>query len=199
MPGLSIGAYIAWQYAAGEAAEAGHPYIEARHVFLGILSLDKALLDREGPELRWNEREELRLEANLVRQVFDRLGVESAKLRREFRAKIGQGSHLHGGDIVHRSQRCRAVFARSQALAGQENSFTALHLLSVLAEEGQEGMSHLLREVGILPGELLESVRSYMSFVEPGSKQGQQASPPASGRAQRASKVKSKSARAKNG
>ena len=91
MPGLSIGAYIAWQYAAGEAAEAGHPYIEARHLFLGILSLEKALRDREGPELRWNEREELRVEADVVEQILSRLGVEAASLRRNVREKIGHG------------------------------------------------------------------------------------------------------------
>lgn len=167
MPGLSIGAYVTWQYAAGEAVEAGHPYIEAQHLFLGILSLGKALTDREGPELRWNEREQLRVESEAVGQVFSRLGLEIVKVRRSFRGQIGWGSHVHGGDIVHRSQRCRAVFARAQALAGQENLTTALHLLTMVALEDQTELGHLLREVGILPGELAEHARSYTAIVEP--------------------------------
>ena len=166
MPGLSIGAYIAWQYAAGEAAEAGHPYIEARHVFLGILSLEKALRDREGPELRWNEREELRVEADVVEQVLSRLGVEAAALRRTVRGKIGRGSHFHGGDIVHRSQKCRALFAQSQSLAGQEKSLTALHLLVTISNDTADGMSHLLTEVGIVPTELGEIARNHIQYVE---------------------------------
>ena len=166
MPGLSIGAYIAWQYAAGEAAEAGHPYIEARHVFLGILSLDKALRDREGPELRWNEREALRVESDVVEQVFSRLGVEPASLRRTIREKIGRGSHFHGGDIVHRSQKCRALFAQAQSLAGQEKPFTALHLLVIISTDTADGMSHLLTEVGIVPTELGEIARNHIQYVE---------------------------------
>jgi len=177
MPGLSVGAYIAWQYAAGEAAEAGHPYIEARHILLGILSLEKALSDREGPELRWNEREELRVEADLVRQVFDRLGVEAPVLRRAFREKIGHGSHFHAGDIVHRSQKCRALFAQSQTLAGQEKPLTALHLLTIVSNDNADGMGHLLGEVGVLPGELGEIARSHIQYVEARSGQQQPAEP----------------------
>ncbi len=166
MPGLSIGAYVAWQYAGGEAAEAGHPYIEARHVFLGILSLEKALLDREGPELRWNEREELRVEAEVLAQVLNRLGVDAASLRRSFREKIGRGSHFHGGDVVHRSQKCRALFAQAQTLAGQEKTYTALHLLVILSADTADGMGHLLTEVGIVPTELGEIARNHIQYVE---------------------------------
>jgi ATP-dependent Clp protease ATP-binding subunit ClpA len=166
MPGLSIGAYIAWQYAAGEAAEAGHPYVEARHVFLGVLSLEKALVDREGPELRWNEREQLRVEADVVAQVLNRLGMDATSLRRAFREKIGRGSHFHGGDIVHRSQKCRALFAQSQSLAGQEKNLTALHLLVTISADTADRMGHLLTEVGIVPTELGEIARNHFQYVE---------------------------------
>ncbi len=166
MPGLSIGAYVAWQYGAGEAAEAGHPYIEARHIFLGILSLEKALRDREGPELRWNEREELRVEAEVLEQVLSRLGMEAATLRRTFREKVGRGSHFHGGDIVHRSQKCRALFAQAQSLAGQEKALTALHLLVTISGDTADGMGHLLTEVGIVPTELAEIARNHIQYVE---------------------------------
>ncbi len=186
MPGLSIGAYVAWQYAGGEAAEAGHPYIEARHVFLGILSLEKALRDREGPELRWNEREELRVEAEVVEQVLSRLGVEAASLRRTFREKIGKGSHFHGGDVVHRSQKCRALFAQSQSLAGQEKNLTALHLLVTISGDTTDGMSHRLTEVGIVPTELGEIARNHFQYVEPKSTKSEQTQPKGRGRRGRA-------------
>jgi len=186
MPGLSIGAYIAWQYAAGEAAEAGQPYIEARHAFLGILSLEKALRDREGPELRWNEREELRVEADVVEQVLSRLGVEAASLRRAFREKIGHGSHFHGGAIVHRSQKCRALFAQAQTLAGQERPLTALHLLVVISNDTADGMGHLLTEVGIVPTELGEVARAHFQYVEPRSPKQEPAASKGRGRRGRA-------------
>ncbi len=182
MPGLSIGAYIAWQYAAGEAAEAGHPYIEARHIFLGVLSLEKALLDREGPELRWNEREELRVEADVVAQVLNRLGMEASALRRAFREKIGRGSHFHGGDVVHRSQKCRALFAQAQTLAGQEKTFTALHLLVIVAGDAADGMGHLLTEVGIVASELAEISRAHIQYVEAKSSKPEQAQAKGRGR-----------------
>lgn len=183
MPGLSIGAYVAWQYAAGEAAEAGHPYVEARHVFLGILSLEKGLSDREGPELRWNEREELRVEADVLAQVLTRLGVEATTLRRAFRQKIGRGSHFHGGDVVHRSQKCRALFAQSQALAGQEKPLTALHLLVTISNDTADGMGHLLTEVGIVPTELGEIARNHIQYVE--ARSGKKEPAPSKGRGRR--------------
>ena len=44
MPTLFIGANIVWQIAAGEASDARFQFIEAEHIFIGILSLEKALM-----------------------------------------------------------------------------------------------------------------------------------------------------------
>ena len=44
MKGLSFGANLAWQIAAGEAAAANHQFIDKEHILIGIFSLEKLLM-----------------------------------------------------------------------------------------------------------------------------------------------------------
>jgi len=51
MVGLSAGAHLAWQIAAGETALARQQYIEKEQIFIGICSLEKVLIPGAFKEL----------------------------------------------------------------------------------------------------------------------------------------------------
>ena len=156
MPKISIGAYVAWQYAAGEAVSAGYPVIEARHLFLGVLSLEKAFAGSDDVEMNWNELEALRQETDLVspgsHRPWPRAGGASAGLPPTDRPGEPRPVRVGGPPQQQMPSYLRSCpGARWPGQADDRNSPARDRRRGY---SGQHG--HLLREVGILSGELAD-------------------------------------------
>ena len=74
MSKLSIGAMLAWQVAAGEAAAAGHEFIVPEHLLIGICSLDKWL--KSGVAAEPQAREAALVERDAVAEALRGCGLD---------------------------------------------------------------------------------------------------------------------------
>ncbi len=161
MSRLSVGASLAWQIAASEVAAAEHQYIEKEHMLAGVLSLEK-VLDGENAGITPDVRELLQAECSGVEDMLRAFELDSTKLRRQVRARLGMGSFKRTEKVVHRSEDCRRVFARAERMA-QPAQVTCLHLLAAILEEPGEVISGVLAEAGVKPADLRERALAAVS------------------------------------
>ena len=103
MADLSVGAAIAWQVAAGEAAHAHHKFIEKEHLFIGICKVGDFLYEEVLRRLSVNPQgvECLRPEANAIDDVFRCFELDRARLRRHLRTKMRPGNYEHVENVIH--------------------------------------------------------------------------------------------------
>ncbi len=81
MKNLSIGANIAWQIAAYEAAAAKFQFIEKEHLFIGICSLEKILkLSPEDSGLNPESLKALQKENAEIQDLLEKVGLNTAHL-----------------------------------------------------------------------------------------------------------------------
>ena len=154
MTQLSDGASWAWQMAAGEAAAAGHQYIEKEHVLMGICSLDKVLSPTGGVELDQRTQEGLESEWSTVGDALDGFELDPTQLRRQLRQRKGRGTYKHTERIVHRSEACKRLFQRADDLAQDAGGISCLHLLAAILEAPGDMIGDILAEAGVEPAGL---------------------------------------------
>lgn len=141
----SIAVKIAWQLSVWEASAAASHFVEKEHAVIGILSLAKVAtgmpadmkLDRE----QWNI---IRAEWAALHEVITTLSLDATSLRRGLRKQLGKGAHQHTENVIHRSPECKAFFQIADALAGNANEVSVLHLLAALVGEPGAILSDLL-------------------------------------------------------
>ncbi|HBR21496.1 MAG TPA: ATP-dependent Clp protease ATP-binding subunit, partial [Nitrospiraceae bacterium] len=164
MPDLSIGANIAWQIAAHEAAAAKFQFIEKEHLFIGICSLEKILkLSPEDSGLNPESLKALQKENAEIQGLMEKLGLNTAHLRRRLRKKLGSGNYTHTKNVVHRSESCKKVFKHAYELAFSNEQVTCLHLLGAILKEPSGRIMHVLQEADVKEDALLKSVLSHIS------------------------------------
>jgi ATP-dependent Clp protease ATP-binding subunit ClpC len=156
MKELSVGASLAWQIAAGEAAAAKHQYIEKEHMMTGVLSLEKVLGD-EDAGITPDVRELPQAECSGVEDVLRTFELDATRVRRLIRQRLGKGSFKRTEKVVHRSEECRRVFARAESMA-QPGQVSCLHLLAAILEEPGDVIGGVLAEAGVKPADLRQSV-----------------------------------------
>ena len=132
MKNLSIGANISWQIAAHEAAAAKFQFIEKEHLFIGICSLEKILkLSPDDSGLNPDSLKTLQKENAEIQDLMEKLGLNTAHLRRRLRKKLGSGNYTHTKNVVHRSESCKKVFKHAYELAFHMNK---LHVFTFLGQ-----------------------------------------------------------------
>jgi len=155
MKPLSIAVDTAWRLAVWEASAAKSQFIEKEHAAIGLLSLGKVAsgkpddmkLNRE----QWNS---IRAEWDAMREMFAACAIDATVLRRELRKRIGEGSHQHTENVIHRSSECKAFFQIATALAGDAETVSALHLLAAIVGEPGDILGSLLRDHAVAPADL---------------------------------------------
>lgn len=158
MKELSVGASLAWQVAAHEAGAAKHRYIEKEHILIGICSLEKVLwLGEVDP---WC-RQAVQAEHDAVENVLHAFELDSTRLRRQVRERLGEGNYKHTKKVIHRSEACKAIFKRADELARTEVS--CLHLLAAILEVPGEVIGGVLDEAGVKPADLRERALAGMA------------------------------------
>ncbi len=132
---ISASIELVMQFATYEAIAGQFREVEPEHLLMGILKL---------VELPVEEAEKLAPGVAAVKQVIQEINairgqltdkaIESTKIRRELRAKIGQGTSPFSGGKVHRSAASRKLFDDAARLADDRGSdaIGAQHLFEAL-------------------------------------------------------------------
>lgn len=161
MKGLSIGADLAWQMAAGEAAAAKFELIEKEQIFIGILSLEKLLmLNLEESGLKLQERQAVQVERDAIEEVLRGFELDSTQLRRQLRKRLGDGNYKYAEKVVHRSEACKQIFKRAEEIAASEGEISCLDLLTAILEEPGRAITQVIGDVGVKPADLRECARA---------------------------------------
>jgi len=163
---LTPAAEAAWMIAAGEAAASGHAQIAPAHLLIGVLSLEKI-----GPG---DPAKGVGIDASLVREECARLqaalaplALDSARLRRRTRTRLGRGpTEGPPAGPLSRSLACKALFAAAGAFAGAARPLGVAHLLAALAEGVDNLTLELVRASGVAPGTLRDAALA--AAAEPG-------------------------------
>lgn len=157
MVGLSIGANLAWQIAAHEAASARFQFIEAEHVFIGICSLEKVVcLSPEDSGLSPKDLKALKEEYSILQD----LSLDMTQLRRRVRKKLGAGNYRHTEKVIHRSESCKKMFSRAYEITSSEE-IACLHLLAAMLEK-PGNIHHLISELNIDAESLSERIKDHI-------------------------------------
>ncbi len=144
---LSVGANLAWQLAAREAAAAEFQFIEKEHIFIGICSLEKLLsLGQKGSGLSPEDFVVLQKEYDGLQALMKKLNLDMTQLRRRMRKILGVGNNKHSEKVIHRSESCKKLFARACELPFSSEAVSALHLLAAIMEQPGD---HILRALGL--------------------------------------------------
>lgn len=119
-----------WQLAAREAIAADHLRIEPEHFLAAALKFAELPIDRGEPGAGAPHA----LEVEAVRRRLAERAIESTKVRREVRARLGKGGRPYKGGVLHRSDAARSLFDLAARIAVETGS-TALsveHLLEAM-------------------------------------------------------------------
>ncbi|MGO9611738.1 MAG: AAA family ATPase [Dissulfurispiraceae bacterium] len=158
MQNLSIGADVAWRIAAQEAAASGYKFVEKEHLFIGILSLEKVTAagsDQLGKDQ--NAWQALKEEHSLLKRVLRSHGIDQTKLRRIIRKKLGSAGYKHTEKTIHRSEECKAVFAKAAAIADLKR-ITTLHLAAAIAENPGDILTSVFADLEVFPSVLRDAL-----------------------------------------
>jgi ATP-dependent Clp protease ATP-binding subunit ClpC len=164
MKKLSFAASAAWQISAQEAAAGEYSLIEAEHLLMGILSLEKIGAVND---LDLLAQETLHEETVAVEEVLGAFGLDPTSLRHSVRQRLGKGNGRSPEKTVHRSPACRQVFQRSGELAGAGGEITCIHLLAAILEQPSAIVSSVLEEAGVTPGALLGRAQAMIHIPAP--------------------------------
>lgn len=160
MKRLSLGATLSWDISAQEAAASKSQFIEKEHLLVALLSLGKVTALRpEELGVNLQDWDGLCSEHRALEDVLRRFTLDMAKLRRAARNRLGAGHFMRTDQVVHRSEECKAVFGRADALGSSEN-ITSLDLLAAVLETPGPVISSVLRDFGINAPDLKESILS---------------------------------------
>lgn len=79
---------------------------------------------------RLSELTEVGEPAAALQREFELLGIAPKPFRRRLRLLLGEGSATRTPEVLHRSRRCKDLFARASSIAeSQDSSPEPLHLL----------------------------------------------------------------------
>lgn len=155
MKPLSIAVDTAWRLAVWEASAANSEFIEKEHAVIGLLSLEKVATGKpDDMKLSREQSNSVRAEWEAMKDVFAVYSLDATSLRRELRKRIEKGSHQRSENVIHRSTECKAFFQIADALAGETDSVSTLHLLAAIAGEPGYLLSLLFRDHAVIPADL---------------------------------------------
>ncbi|HTY91621.1 MAG TPA: ATP-dependent Clp protease ATP-binding subunit [Methanocella sp.] len=162
---LTAGASKAWDIAAEEAARSKGSVIEKEHLFIGLMSLDKAMDTADSEPIR-AERDAIQ---NVLDGACDRPSP-AASIRRSVRMAVGSGDRPGESRVLHRSDECKALFRRAGGLSYVKGEVSCLHLLAAVLESPGPAVEAALSGAGIAPSDLMEPVYAWIAILEGGDK-----------------------------
>jgi len=177
MSRLSLGADLAWRFAAGEANGARHARIETGHLLIGLLSLEKLRKEQAGSfGLNDAALAGIRSERAEIASLLAAFALDAGSLRRALRRGLGEGPG-GGSGALSRSPACKAAFARAEELAAGRGA-NALHLLVALLESPEPPAREALADQRVDLDKLLVRARAFALAAEPAAPAGPPAAAP---------------------
>jgi ATP-dependent Clp protease ATP-binding subunit ClpC len=135
MVNYSIGARLAWEISSYEAANKSAQYIEADHIMLGILSLDK-IQNNFSPKTQI-EIDQFIYEKELLYNTLNSLNINITLVRRKLRNSLPNGERLPANYVFHRSEECKKMFTNAAFLSNNIISINRL-FLSILKMDNSQ-------------------------------------------------------------
>ena len=160
---ISKGASRAWDIAAVEAGRSNGRLIEKEHLFIGLLSLDKALDTMDSEAIR-----SLKAEHDAILNVLEGAcghRSPSIALRRAIRRSLGSGGKTHDGRTMHRSEECKSIFRRAAALSSTGEA-SCLHLMAAIMERPGPVIEEALSGLGMCAADILEPVNAWIAIMD---------------------------------
>lgn len=121
---MSITIQAIWILAAQEAISVDFREIEPEHFLEALLRFAESSADAfPCHDLDSNAIDCLNREAGELKADLAKLSIDGTATRRAIRVQLGSGVYKHKGDIIHRSEQCRALFdnaAKSAAQTGED-------------------------------------------------------------------------------
>ncbi|UCC81078.1 MAG: ATP-dependent Clp protease ATP-binding subunit [Candidatus Zixiibacteriota bacterium] len=173
MSQLSKGTAIIWQLAAGEAADAGHEFIEREHIFIGICKAGDLLSTDLIHQLEISpiDAENIHPELDHIVRILESFGLNRIQIRRHLLSLMEPGEHRYDEEVIHRSARCAQLFEQALRISNYYNNpmVQPIHILSALLEEPGEKILNTLSFFGVDIMELKEKVTQELG-KSPGAK-----------------------------
>ncbi|MDI6896637.1 AAA family ATPase [Methanocella conradii] len=167
MERITEGASRAWDIAAEEAGRSNGRLIEKEHLFIGLLSLDKALDTRDSEALK-----SLKAEHDAIQNVLEGAcdhRSPSIAIRRAIRRSIGGREKAQDGKTMHRSEECKSIFRRAAAFSSK-GEVSCLHLMAAILERPGPVIEEALAGLGISAADILEPVEAWIAIMDGCSK-----------------------------
>ena len=114
---------LVWQIATQEAVAAEFAEIEPEHFLAAILKFSELPVDQVGNLAPGADAvREMATAVGKVREELQRRAIDSTRVRRELRVKLGNGGSPPDGGPKHRSQASRDMFDAAARMADEVNS-----------------------------------------------------------------------------
>jgi len=146
MTKLSETANLVWQLASMEAKTAKYKYIEKEHLFMAITSLSKILSYFKDKSISAGAYKSVEKEKEEVEKLFQAFSLDSSKMRRNLRKKMGVENCQHNENAISRSEESKFVFNVAQKMAEKKPVIDSLCLLAGIFEKPGEYISTLFKE-----------------------------------------------------
>ncbi len=163
MKELSTAAAMAWDISVHEAVRAKSPQIEKEHLFIGLMSLDKAVALTPGELSVTGEAwAELKKEYAVLSSALAKRGLDMPSVRRALREKLTPGVFVHAGKVVHRSVECKGYFAAAESigLIAQASKITSADLACAVLDDPGRIISSVFGGLGAVCAEVSSALRS---------------------------------------
>jgi ATP-dependent Clp protease ATP-binding subunit ClpA len=154
---------LIWKVAAWEAICLKHKFIEKEHVFSTFCKAHELLQDKILKQIGITVPvEAIREELSPVLSTLEANHINPGYLHRRIRILLDEGGYEHKkGEVIYRSEECKRYFRKADELAkGYGAVFLyPVHLFIAILLEPVPNIERVLKDLGVTPQRLLETVR----------------------------------------
>lgn len=179
MPTYTDSVVLIWQVAAWEAVRLKHGFIEKEHVFSALCRAHELLQDKTLNQIGITVPvEAIREELSPVLSAIEANHINPWYMYWKIRTFPGEEGHEHKkGEVIHRSEECKRYFQKADELAKEYGAvfLYPVHLFTALLLEPVPNMERVLKDLGVTPQRLLETIRKKEVSTEGEPKLGNEA------------------------
>lgn len=133
---LSKCVYLAWELGAAEASHLKQEYFTENELLIGICSIEKMVYLIKENKVNFNEdyAETINNENKEITEFFEKFNIKQSKIRRGIREMIGEGDFESDGQMMTKSESCKAIFNDGEEIAKSTNSneVRCIHMIKAI-------------------------------------------------------------------
>jgi ATP-dependent Clp protease ATP-binding subunit ClpA len=170
---------LVWKVAAWEAVWLKHKFIEKEHVFSALCKAHELLQDKILKQIGITVPvEAIREELSPVLSALEANHINPRYLHRRIRTLLDEGGYEHKkGEVINRSEECKRYFQKADDLAKEYGVvfLYPVHLFTAILLEPIPNIEKILKDFGVTPQRLLETIRKRGVSTEGKPKLGNEA------------------------